>query len=202
VRSTTYPTNRFVPLKAVTGLVVLLTLAFAGPASAQTGGFTPPPDPTVPIAPASPVPVPNSGIPFKAKVLKSGIALPPPNAPPAVVAAINAGNAIRTMPYIYGGGHKSFIDSGYDCSGAVSFVLNGAGLLTSPLPSGPMMRWGLPGRGGWITVFARGSHAYMTVAGLRFDTSAVGERFNAGSGPRWRKAKRSPRGFVARHPAL
>jgi hypothetical protein len=189
----------------LTGLAMLAAMAFASTASAQAGGVgaaTAPADPTVPIEATSPVAGPNSGIPFKAKVLKSGIALPPPNAPPAVVAAINAGNAIRTMPYRYGGGHRSFLDSGYDCSGAVSFVLNGAGLLSSPLPSGPLMRWGLPGRGGWITVFSRASHAYMTVAGLRFDTSAVGERFNAGSGPRWRKAKRSPKGFVARHPVI
>jgi hypothetical protein len=192
--------DRVVPV--VAALAAVLVLAFAGTASAQTGGAAPPPDPTVPAAPTSAVPVPNSGVPFKAKLLKSGIAIPPPNAPPSIVAAIAAGNAIRTQPYVYGGGHQSFFSNGYDCSGAVSYVLHGAGLLASPLPSGPLMSWGLPGRGGWITVFAKGSHAYMTVAGLRFDTSAVGEKLNQGSGPRWRKTKRSPLGYVARHPAI
>jgi hypothetical protein len=192
--------RRVVPVVAASA--ALLVVAFAGTASAQTGGAAPPPDPTAPVTPASPVPVPNSGIPFKAKVLKSGIALPPPNAPPSIVAAIAAGNAIRTQPYVYGGGHASFFSNGYDCSGAVSYVLHGAGLLSSPLPSGPLMSWGLPGRGGWMTVFAKGSHAYMTVAGLRFDTSAVGEKLNQGSGPRWRKTKRSPLGYVPRHPVI
>jgi hypothetical protein len=193
--------DRVVPV--VAAFAALLVLAFAASASAQgTGGAAPPADPTVPATSASPVPVPNSGVPFKAKVLKTGIAIPPPNAPPSIVAAIAAGNAIRTQPYVYGGGHQSFFSNGYDCSGAVSYVLHGAGLLASPLPSGPLMSWGLPGRGGWITVFAKGSHAYMTVAGLRFDTSAVGEKLNQGSGPRWRKTKRSPLGYVARHPAI
>ena len=193
------------PMKRVVAFVVAFAALFAiaaGTASAQSGGTTTPVDTTVPVTPASPVPVPNSGTPFKAKVLKSGIALPPPNAPPAVVNAIAAGNAIRTYPYVYGGGHASFFSTGYDCSGAVSYVLHGAGLLASPLPSGSLMRWGIPGKGGWITVFAKGSHAYMTVAGLRFDTSAVGEKLNQGSGPRWRKTKRSPAGYVARHPII
>lgn len=169
-------------------------LAFSGTAAAQTGGATTPAEPT-PVT----VTGANSGIPFKAKVLPSGVALPPPNAPPIVVNAIAAGNAIRTRPYIYGGGHKSFFSRGYDCSGAVSYALHGGGLLASPLPSGSLMKWGLPGRGAWITVFANGGHVYTVIAGVRFDTSAVGEKLNHGSGPRWRTVKRSPRGYVARH---
>jgi len=116
-----------------------------------------------------------------------------------VQSAIAAGNAIRKRPYVWGGGHQSFISTGYDCSGAVSYVLNGAGLLASPLPSGPLMGWGLPGKGYWISVFSNPSHVYIVVAGLRFDTSAVGESVRRGSGPRWRASKRKARGYVVRH---
>ena len=87
-------------------------------------------------------------------------------------------------------------DSGYDCSGAVSYVLHGAGVLDRPLPSGPLMRFGEAGEGDWITVYAHGGHAYVVVAGLRFDTSGRGEK-----GPRWRSERRSPAGYTARHPA-
>ena len=98
--------------------------------------------------------------------------------------AINAGNQIRKFPYRYGGGHQSFFDSGYDCSGAVSYVLNGAGLIEDPLPSGDLASsWGSLGKGRWITVYANGGHAYMVVAGLRFDTSAVGESLEPGQRP-------------------
>jgi hypothetical protein len=181
------------PLVAV--LAVVAGLLAASPASAQTapppsGGSAPPPTATPTVAGA------------KAKLTKKGVAIAPANAPAAVVNAIAAGNAIRKMPYRYGGGHQSFFDSGYDCSGAVSYVLNGAGLLgsTTPLHSTLFMGWGEPGKGSWISVFAHKSHAYMVVAGLRFDTSAVGERFNRGSGPRWRATKRKPKGYVVRHP--
>jgi hypothetical protein len=191
----TSPMKRFVASFAVATVGSLVALSAT--AAAQTGGAAPPVDPAAPVTP--PVVGVTSGIPFKAKVLPSGIALPPPNAPPAVVNTIAAGNAIRTRPYIFGGGHKNFFSLGYDCSGAVSFALHGGGLLASPLPSGSLARWGLPGRGAWITVFANGGHAYMVVAGLRFDTSAVGEKLTQGSGPRWRATKRSPKGYVPRH---
>jgi hypothetical protein len=115
-------------------------------------------------------------------------------------AAIAAGNAIHTFPYVWGGGHRSFTDTGYDCSGAVSYVLHAAGLLASPMPSGPLASsWGTPGKGRWITVYANASHAYMIVAGLRFDTSSGGDRWNQGSGPRWRKKKRQMGGFTAKY---
>ena len=132
----------------------------------------------------------------KATLTSSGMAVAPANAPQSVINAIAAGNRIRKKPYIYGGGHASFKAKGYDCSGAVSYVLHGAGLLSSPMPSGPMMKWGEPGKGKWISVFANGGHAYMVVAGLRFDTSSMG---SGGNGPRWRATKRSPRGFTVRH---
>ncbi len=124
------------------------------------------------------------------------MAVAPSNAPQRIVNAIEAGNRIRKKPYKYGGGHARWEDSGYDCSGAVSYVLHAAKMLKSPTPSGPLMRWGDTGKGGWITVYANGGHAYAVIAGLRWDTSAMG---SGGNGPRWRSTKRSPRGFAARH---
>ena len=121
-------------------------------------------------------------------------AVAPAGAPPQVAAAIAAANRITRKPYRYGGGHRRFRSAAYDCSGAVSYVLHGAGLLDRPLDSSGLARWGSRGRGRWITVYANGGHAYVIVAGLRFDTSGRGER-----GPRWRPERRSPRRFVARH---
>jgi cell wall-associated NlpC family hydrolase len=121
-------------------------------------------------------------------------AVAPEGAPPQVQAAIAAANRITRKPYRYGGGHGRFRDSGYDCSGAVSYVLHGADLLDRPLDSSGLARWGSRGRGSWITVYANRGHAYMVVAGLRFDTSGRGER-----GPRWRPESRSSRRYAARH---
>ena len=128
--------------------------------------------------------------------LVNGVAYAPAGAPRAVVRAIKAGNKLQDKPYLYGGGHRTFKDTAYDCSGAVSFALHGGGLLTAPLPSGPLESWGLAGAGRWITVYANAGHAYMTIAGLRLDTSGTG-----GRGPRWQTLQRDPTGFVARHPA-
>jgi cell wall-associated NlpC family hydrolase len=122
-------------------------------------------------------------------------AIAPAGAPPAVVAAIAAANRITDRPYRYGGGHRSVEDSGYDCSGAVSYALIGAGLLDAPLPSGPLMRYGDAGPGEWITVYAHGGHAFVVIAGLRFDTSGRGEK-----GPRWRAEPRGGSGYTVRHP--
>ncbi len=116
--------------------------------------------------------------------------------PAAVQAAVRAGNRLRHKPYRYGGGHKSFRDTGYDCSGAVSYVLHGAGLLNYTLDSTEFEKWGDAGPGSWITVYANADHAFVVVGGLRLDTSGTGE-----SGPRWRPLPRSTDGFVARHPA-
>jgi hypothetical protein len=181
---------------AVAGITTICVLAVAVPAAAQTGGTGTPGSTTTPTttAPAAPV-----GPPGRAKLRKDGTALAPADAPANIQAAIAAGNAIHTYPYRWGGGHRSFTDSGYDCSGAVSYVLHAAGFLSSPMPSGPLAAsWGTPGKGRWITVYANASHAYMVVAGLRFDTSAVGERLNQGSGPRWRHSKRKPTGYTAK----
>ncbi len=119
--------------------------------------------------------------------------------PQAVVEAIAAAHRIARKPYRYGGGHRSFDDSGYDCSGSVSYVLRGAGALRSPLDSGQLMRWGSPGRGRWITVYANPGHAYMTIRTargvLRYDTSGMDD------GSRWDGEMRSTAGYVVRHPA-
>src|SRR5262245_7401259 len=181
---------------AIAGLSATCALVVAVPAAAQTGG-TGTPGSTTTDTTTSPAPL---GPPGRAKLRKDGTALAPADAPPQIQAAIAAGNAIHTYPYVWGGGHRTFYDSGYDCSGAVSYVLHAAGLLASPMPSGPLASsWGAPGKGRWITVYANASHAYMVVAGLRYDTSAVGEKLNQGSGPRWRKTKRKPLGYTAKY---
>ena len=181
---------------AVAGTTIICVLAVAVPAAAQTGGSAPPGSTTTTTTTTPPAPV---GPPGRGKVRKDGTAVAPADAPPAIQAAIAAGNAIRTYPYRWGGGHRSFSDTGYDCSGAVSYLLHAAGFLSSPMPSGPLASsWGTFGKGRWITVYANASHAYMVVAGMRFDTSAVGERLNQGSGPRWRRTKRKPLGYTAK----
>ena len=111
-------------------------------------------------------------------------------------AIIRAGNRIATTPYRYGGGHGSFNDSGYDCSGSISYALHGGGLLRSPLDSTGFMSYGEPGPGRHITIYANAGHAYMVIKGRRFDTSARSE-----TGSRWSDEMRSSAGYVARHPA-
>ena len=124
-----------------------------------------------------------------------GLAVAPESAPDEVKEIIAAGNEIATKPYKYGGGHARWNDSGYDCSGSVSFVLHAAGLLDKSLDSGGLAGWGPQGRGSWITVRANAGHAYMIVAGLRFDTSA-----RRHTGNRWSEQMRSARGYRGRHP--
>jgi hypothetical protein len=125
-----------------------------------------------------------------------GLASAPQSAPPAVKAAIAAANSIVTTPYVWGGGHGSWYSYGYDCSGAVSFALYGAGLLDTPLTSGALESYGEPGPGKWITIYANATHTYMVVGGLRWDT--VGDE--SGTGPRWHAQPPYPEGFVVRHP--
>jgi cell wall-associated NlpC family hydrolase len=170
--------------------LAMLTAAAASPASAArgTGGavFVPPPPP-----------------PQKAMIY-NGRAIAPASAPVRIQRVIAAANRIVEKPYRYGGGHKPFsrqLDSGYDCSGAVSYALYGGRFLRSPLPSGALMSWGQSGPGTWMTVYAHGGHAYLVVAGLRFDTSmrdpdAPGPR----TGPRWSRTLRRSAAFVPRHP--
>ena len=166
--------------------VTLLALALPATASATTTGgakYEPPP---------------------KKATVRDGKAIAPRNAPKKVREVIDAANKIVTKPYRYGGGHGSFHDSAYDCSGSVSYALHGAGLLSSPEDSSELMHWGRGGTGKWITVYANSGHAFMVVAGLRFDTGyrdSWGEKHGAksGSGPRWGKPRPTD-GFAARHP--
>jgi cell wall-associated NlpC family hydrolase len=124
-----------------------------------------------------------------------GMVQPPPGAPAAVREIIAAGNAIATLPYIYGGGHASFQASGYDCSGSVSYVLAAAGLVSAPMVSGDFENWGDPGPGRWVTIYANAGHVWMTVAGWRFDTVALAE-----GGTRWAQGGGEFAGFIVRHP--
>jgi peptidoglycan hydrolase CwlO-like protein len=124
-----------------------------------------------------------------------GMVQAPPGAPEAVKEIIAAGNAIATLPYIYGGGHASFHADGYDCSGSVSYALAAAGLVTSPMVSGQFEDWGDPGPGRWVTIYANAGHVWMEVAGWRFDTVALAE-----DGTRWAQGGGEFSGFVVRHP--
>jgi hypothetical protein len=165
---------------------ILAVLIFPAVAAAETstGGFS-----SKPPAVAAPV--------GKAAMLPDRrTAVAPAGAPEQVVKAVAAANRITRKPYKWGGGHGRWWDSGYDCSGTVSYVLHKAGLLDAARDSTGFMSYGERRRGEWITIYANGGHAYMEIAGLRFDTSGAGE-----DGPRWRLEKRSARGFVKRHPA-
>jgi hypothetical protein len=187
-----YSRYRHLVLRAALACACLATLVAvaAAPASGArgTGGtaFVPPPPP-----------------PKKATIW-NGRALAPASAPIRVKRVIESANEIVNKPYRYGGGHRPYgrqLDSGYDCSGAVSHALHGGGFLRSPLPSGPMMSWGRSGPGRWMTVYAHGGHAYLVVAGLRFDTSMRDpDAPGPSTGPRWSRTLRRSAAFVPRHP--
>ncbi len=120
----------------------------------------------------------------------------PPAAGPVTIARVIAGaNAIADFPYVFGGGHGSFVDTAYDCSGSVSYALAAGGMLDQPLTSGDLESWGVPGPGRYLTVFANAGHTFMYVDGLRYDTSGRSGVF----GTRWQTAPRSLGGFVVRH---
>jgi peptidoglycan hydrolase CwlO-like protein len=137
----------------------------------------------------------TAAVPGGIAVDTGGMVQAPAGAPAQVAQVIAAGNAIATLPYIWGGGHGSFQASGYDCSGSVSYALAAAGLLSSPLDSTGFESWGDPGPGKWITVYANAGHAWMVVGGWRFDTVALAE-----GGTRWSQSMAGTAGFVARHP--
>jgi hypothetical protein len=132
-------------------------------------------------------------------ILRGGIAYAPSRAPQSVKNAIWAANTLRRKPYIWGGGHGSFYDRGYDCSGTVSFALHGAGAIATPLPSSDFMRYGDRGRGRWFTIYARPGHTFAVIAGLRLDTTDFQD--GGTTGPRWHADLRDTRDYVARHPA-
>jgi cell wall-associated NlpC family hydrolase len=175
--------------------LAVCALVAAAPAQAASSGGTggtaysaPLPATSAPQPPSTPLTSAPAAI-----LSTAGVARAPRSAPRAVKLAIAAANKLQHMPYRWGGGHKSFVDTGYDCSGTVSYILHGAGLLASPLDSTGLMSWGLPGPGRWITVYANAAHTYAMVAGLRLDTSG-------GPGPRWHALARSNAGFAVRHP--
>jgi hypothetical protein len=151
---------------------------------------------TAPSTPAQPTVAGDT-----AKIV-NGVAYAPSYAPIQVKKAIWAGNQIRTKPYAVGGGHGRWNDSAYDCSGSVSYVLHAAGLLKTSEDSGEMESWGQRGAGQWITVYTNPGHAFVEIAGIRFDTSAEQDpNPPSGTGPRWRPVMNSTDGFMARHPS-
>jgi peptidoglycan hydrolase-like protein with peptidoglycan-binding domain len=147
------------------------------------------------VAPATPTTPAALGPGDKATVGSDGLAIAPASAPAQVQQIIAAGNAIAKMPYHYGGGHGKWTDSGYDCSGSVSYALHGAGLLDTSMPSGGFETWGDPGSGQWVTVYSNAGHMFMVVAGLRFDTSGRDK-----AGTRWQADMRSSSGYTVTHP--
>ena len=175
----------------VLALVLASALALPAGAAAEDSGGT-----SAPSAVRKP--------PRKARIV-DGKAVAPRGAPRVVRRVIAAANRISRKPYRYGGGHGRWRDSGYDCSGAVSYALHGGRLVSSPLTSGGFMRWGKGGRGRWITVYAHSGHVFMVVAGLRFDTGyrdpgAGRYGVKPGSGPRWNRTMRPRRGYRVRQP--
>lgn len=144
---------------------------------------------------------PGQTVQVRAERLGHGRASVPLGAPPEVQALVERGNRLVGYPYVWGGGHDPNFGvggSGYDCSGSVSYVLRKQ--LRRPLASGGLMSYGKPGKGKWVTIYANGGHAFMVVAGLRFDTSSQGDH-SGYAGPRWRPRLRGTQGFVARHPS-
>ncbi len=146
-------------------------------------------------------PVTGPVIPGTRAALRGGVALAPAQAPAEVKRAIWAANQLQRKPYRYGGGHRSFNDSGYDCSGTVSYALAAAGVVKSPMPSSGFKKFGQRGQGKWITVYARNGHTYAVIAGLRLDTTRYDTMKRDHTwAPRWQPTPRPPRGFEARHP--
>ena len=180
--------------------------ATTGTAASATGGSAPATTsqplevPPAGIGPANgPTQRPELLVPGTTARYVNGLAAAPMSAPPAVQQIIWAGNELIGLPYIYGGGHGSFTSSGYDCSGTVSFALHGASLLKTPEDSSEFEIWGSHGIGRWVAIFSNPGHAYMTVAGLRLDTSSADDPSNQ-QGPRWRPLRHSNGGYVVRHP--
>jgi hypothetical protein len=206
---TTAPKAPNVHLAPVTGRSA--SLLYKGPVYQQlpTGQVVPytPPAPVgqlggttggVPVA-ASAAGKPQLLVPGAVARFVGGLAAAPMSAPASVQAIVWSGNQIIGLPYIFGGGHASFTSPGYDCSGTVSFALHGGSLLTTPMDSSEFMHWGGHGIGQWVTVFSNPEHAYMTIAGLRLDTSAADDPSNQ-QGPRWRPLRPGNGGFKVRHP--
>jgi hypothetical protein len=206
-------------IRYVLPVVLLAGLSVPALALADTGGGSTTTTPTTTTTSPTPTPIGNGGtgigappsapstpaqptVPgFKARIV-NGVAYAPSYAPIQVKDAIWAGNQIRKKPYVYGGGHGIWKDFGYDCSGSVSYVLHAAALLKTSMDSSEFESWGHKGLGQWITVYTNPAHAFVQIAGIRFDTSAEQDPHPApGSGPRWRPDVHTSQGFQARHPA-
>ena len=140
-----------------------------------------------------------------ATINPDGTATAPTSAPAAVQSMVSAANSILNTSYCVGGGHGQWQSSCYDCSGSVSYVLHGAGLLSSSEDSTGLESYGSPGPGHWVTIYSDPSHAFIVIAGIAFDTADYGgPNIPAGTGPRWRS---NPLGnladgghYVVRHP--
>lgn len=172
-------------LVAMAALAVFAVAPAASSAACAGGGLTP-----AEVDMCTPTP--------KARLLDNGMLIPPKSAPARVKRVVAFANRIRNKPYVYGGGHRRWWDSGYDCSGSVSYALRGGNFLTSPMPSGPLASWGMRGKGRWITVYANAGHTYAVIAGYRWDTSG---NTDGKTGPSWHEDVRGGAGFIARHPA-
>jgi hypothetical protein len=181
--------------RRLAGVAAASSLAIAAPASANglSGAAAAAVTPPIVAAPAA------TSAGTRAKIRSDGTATIPEDAPAAVKRLIAAANEIVGKPYKWGGGHGTVVDDGYDCSGAVSYALIGAGLLDAPMASGGLMTALSDGAGQWISVYSSAEHAYLEVAGLRLDTSAI-EDPSGLSGVRWRPAIGQRAGFAARHP--
>jgi hypothetical protein len=154
---------------------------------------------TVPSVVAGTFPLSGPVVSGKRALLHRGQAAAPKKAPAAIKRAIWAANQLSSKPYRYGGGHRSFYDVGYDCSGTVSYVLGAAGLISSPMSSREFRKYGRRGRGKWITIYARKGHTFAVIAGLRLDTTPY-DNYTGRWAPGWQTTDRSPHGFAARHP--
>lgn len=188
--------------------MTLAMAALSGVCGALPSHAQAPADDTAPPAPAANPggreygaddPLDTPTVPGAVARIIDGVAHAPQDAPEAVKQLIWHANRIVGKPYRYGGGHRDFEDDGYDCSGTISFALHGGGLLRRPRDSRSFARYGSRGPGRWVTIYTNPGHAYMTVAGIRLDTSAADDP-RGDKGPRWRPLRSSDGGYTRRHP--
>jgi hypothetical protein len=185
------------------GLALLMLMLMTAPAALAMPDPAPGTGGAGMGTPSAPTAIPgHPTVPGTVAEIVDGLAYAPANAPLEVQRAIWAGDAIRHTPYVYGGGHGTWKDAGYDCSGSVSYVLHAAGLLKISMDSSGFQTWGTGGVGQWITVYTNPGHAFVQIAGIRLDTSAAQDPgAPLDSGPRWRPLMHSTGGYQARHPA-
>jgi Transglycosylase SLT domain len=132
-------------------------------------------------------------------------------APSVVQAMVIAGNELQDLPYGPAGHPDPRGATQEDCSSTLNFVLWRSGLrpISEILRANPLAhdyeRWGAPGPGRWVTIYASATHAFAVIAGMRLDTSHAGtdlgpNRFE--DGPRWRIFNRIPTWahWSVRHP--